>query len=125
MIVAGPDFRVPPQLTDLQIIFLILVIATIASLPQENVIYVMTSWFRDPMRNLEVGGKSNSLHVAGLAIDVAIMDGRGFFVRLLESITSTAASVFQRGLPGAWRAFGGAFQAVVESDHVHLELDFN
>jgi hypothetical protein len=124
MISAGPDFRAPPQLGELQIAFIILAIFAIATQPQEGFRYVLTSWYRTPIRNMEVGGQSNSLHLAGLALDVAVFDDRPLLTRLSDSIFAEG-SLFSRGLQGSWRMFGPAFQALVESDHVHLELDLN
>lgn len=115
---AGADFRPPPMLGEAQILFIILVIAALApSLPIAT--FVLTSWYRDPMRNELVGGVAGSLHQVGLAIDIDIDTGLAenlfTFGQASKQIADLVAS--------RWRRFGPAFQAVVESDHLHLELD--
>lgn len=73
MIEIGPDFRAPPQFGPFQIAFLELWINTIFKLDQEyGGTYTLTSWYRDPMRNMQVGGVSGSLHTMGLAGDFTV-----------------------------------------------------
>lgn len=118
MIVAGPDFRGPPNLTDVQVIFIILCIAVIAP-SIELATFILTSWFRDPMRNDLVGGVPNSLHQVALALDVDIDTSFAANVFTLAQASRQLAEAIAK----RWRAFGPSFQAVVESDHLHLELD--
>ncbi|MNC89294.1 Peptidase M15 [compost metagenome] len=77
----------------------------------------LTSWYRSSERNAAVGGAPNSLHVEGLAIDVVVDTP-------LFALGGTDGSVSQ-GLRIAWRKLGAPFQAVIEDDHVHLELDLS
>lgn len=73
MIVVGPDFRPPPSFTPFSIAFLELWLNTLVRLDQEfGGVITLTSWFRDPMRNAQVGGVRGSLHQAGLAGDFTV-----------------------------------------------------
>ncbi len=60
----------------------------------------ITSYYRDPQTNAQVGGQRESQHLVGLAIDLAVAD--------------------RRGLADALRAAG--LIAVVERSHVHVQL---
>jgi len=93
--------RVPPrsQLTQL---FAELVIAVVqASRPRGRL--DVTSWFRTPAENTLVGGRSSSLHLAGLAVD----------------LVGSAADLSR--IRAIWQAIG--LYAEDEGDHTHLELD--
>lgn len=63
---------------------------------------VATSWYRSPVRNLEVGGDPRSQHLLGWAADWSRMDAeeRDTFVRAARSI---------------------GLVAVNEGDHVHVQ----
>ena len=89
----------PPrsQLTDLFVILVVLIARG------TGVSVAVTSWFRSQAENARVGGSPTSLHLAGLALDL---------VGTPQAL-QTVASV--------WRAIG--FQAIFESDHLHIELD--
>jgi len=63
----------------------------------------VTSWFRTEQRNKMVGGTSSSVHLNGMAVDV-VCDK----VSLHEQIASEARYC------GLW--------ALVEKDHVHIEV---
>lgn len=123
MIEIGPDFRVPPAPSMLQVIFLVLVIAAIAQRIEQDAslgilsartVFRLTSWFRSTERNAQVGGVPGSLHVQGLGIDVVV--DTPLFAPSTDAIEVES-------LARAWRRFGRQFQAIVESDHLHLELD--
>lgn len=59
----------------------------------------VTSWYRSPLQNLEVGGAPESQHLAGLAIDVVNLP------------------------PGALRVLANAGLVVVPfASHVHVQL---
>jgi hypothetical protein len=67
---------------------------------------IITSGYRSPERNREVGGASNSYHLRGEAVDVSI---RGF-----------SPSMLYRFLRGAFLVgFGGI---IVYPSHVHLDM---
>lgn len=132
MIVAGPDFRPPPQLGTLQLVFILLALQTLIDEQAQygESMITLTSWYRDPMRNAQVGGVSGSLHLQGLALD---------FVVNRESIGATLAnaacgigSIFGLCKPrpafskiNAWRRLAPPFtQAVLEQNgSTHYELD--
>ena len=59
----------------------------------------VTSWYRTPWHNLDVGGKWASLHLIGWAYDV------------------TPVNVSMQALLKVW-----PFKYVVESDHVHMQI---
>lgn len=59
----------------------------------------VTSWFRSPWKNYEIGGKWFSLHQIGWAFDVVPQN------KPLQQLMSV------------W-----PFKAVVESDHIHLQI---
>ena len=65
---------------------------------------LVSSWFRSPDENAAVGGRPNSLHLAGEAIDLV------FSSRADSSRVQTI-----------WNSIG--LDAVDEGDHLHLELD--
>jgi len=60
----------------------------------------VTSWFRSPWRNVELGGKTWSLHLIGWAADVVPVN--------------LALQQLMKLLPFS--------KFVVESDHVHIQL---
>ena len=74
MIVIGPDFRIPPDLGPLQVAFLLLWFEALrryeAQFPGATI--TLTSWYRDAMRNAQVGGVLGSLHQVGLAGDSTV-----------------------------------------------------
>lgn len=125
MILAGPDFRVPPRVGELQLLFILLVIYTLMSYSETTVI---TSWYRDALRNAMVGGVGGSLHVQGLAVDVVIMR-QGSVLRegvdLVRGLfgSQPTLNLSYADLANAWRSLGRGFEAVAEGDHLHLELD--
>jgi len=133
MIVAGPDFRVPPQLGILQLVFIVLAIQAIESDQMEygEQLVTLTSWYRDPGRNLEVGGKANSLHPAGLALDFTSSEIGGSGTQLINGLACGVGSLFGlcRTRPpfSKVRAFQRiappVTQALQEADHFHYELD--
>ena len=59
----------------------------------------VTSWWRMPWKNMEVGGKTFSLHQIGWAFDVVPKNAR-----MMEVLR-------------VW-----PFKYVVESDHIHLQI---
>lgn len=59
----------------------------------------VTSWYRNPWKNYEIGGKWLSLHLIGWAYDVIPVN------RPLQEV--------MRYWP---------FKAIVESDHIHLQI---
>lgn len=59
----------------------------------------VTSWWRTPWKNYEVGGKWLSLHLIGWAYDVIPVN------KLMQDALK------------AW-----PFKVVVESDHIHLQI---
>lgn len=59
----------------------------------------VTSWYRTPWKNKEVGGKWLSLHLIGWAYDVVPVN------TLIHSVRDV------------W-----PFKFVVESDHIHLQI---
>ena len=61
----------------------------------------ITSWWRSPFRNFEVGGNPLSLHQVGLAWDV------------VPATAFTQAELIKTGLP---------FKIVPESDHIHVQF---
>ena len=68
-----------------------------AALPGVSV----SSWWRSPWRNVEVGGNRFSLHQLGLAWD------------LTPGTATTQAQVIATGLPA---------RIVPEGDHIHVQL---
>ena len=62
---------------------------------------VITSWWRSPERNDQVGGDSESQHLLGTALDIV---PRG---ETSEAIEAAAA--------------GEGFQVVVEREHIHIQ----
>lgn len=132
MIQAGSGFRPPPGLGQgptgelqlaLLLVVLLAVVMTLASFPGT---YVFTSWFRDPMRNAEVGGVPNSRHLLGLGLDVAVNPDRlRTLVTLgLEASTARQALLLNFRKLVQMLGLGRAWQAVDEGDHVHFEVDF-
>lgn len=133
MIVLGPDFRLPPQMGLLQLVFLVL---AIDALEREQLEYgeqliTLTSYYRDPMRNAEVGGVKNSLHQVGLALDFTSAPLGSVVGNVVNGIACGVGSIFglckERPLFSKLNAFRRIAppltQAVVESDHTHYELD--
>lgn len=91
--------RAPPA-NPLTTLFARLVVAVVVAARARNV--VPTSWFRTPAENAALGGVPGSLHLQGIAIDLA---GDSDELGQIE---------------GIWRAIG--LDAVDEGDHLHLEL---
>lgn len=132
MIRPGPGFAAPPGLGsgnvgELQFALLLVVIVTIVSTAQSFAgDYVLTSWFRDAMRNAMVGGVPNSRHLLGLGLDVAVNPDP---LRTVLSLGLEAGSARTSLLLNFRRlvrelGLGAAWQAVDEGDHVHFEVDF-
>lgn len=90
MIVVGPDFRVPPDLGLLQLVFIVLALQAIENYDREfpGATITLTSWYRDAMRNAQVGGVMGSLHTMGLALDTTVSRP------LLPSIACGVGSIF-------------------------------
>jgi hypothetical protein len=65
----------------------------------------ITSGYRDPGKNEDVGGAANSAHLHGVAADVVILGG----------------PLSPQDVAAAWREQTGGY-ALVEIDHVHLNL---
>lgn len=63
---------------------------------------VVTSGYRNPEKNAQVGGAANSAHLHGLAVDVAIPPDR------------------MKEVADAWRAQGPGWYAQTYRGHVHL-----
>lgn len=61
--------------------------------------YTVTSWWRTPAHNAEVGGVPNSLHMLGLAYDVV-------------PVTSENIAALQ----------DLGFRVLIENDHLHLTI---
>jgi len=120
----GPDFRLPPlPLTELQKIFVILVLySLLVELDQRSdAKAILTSWARTEVLN--EGARGRSLHLVqngALGLD-AVID-QGFVASLVESFTDSVA--FR--LPRFFRSLAPPYtQCVVESDHLHFELDLS
>lgn len=92
--------QIPPS-NPLTNVFARLVIAVLKAARVRNV--GISSWYRNPAQNAAVGGRRDSLHLVGLAIDLVGDDDE------LGQVE------------GIWRAIG--FDAVDEGDHLHIELD--
>lgn len=86
---------------ELRLLFLVLVLLVVQAAGATSL--SVSSYLRTPERNAAVGGVANSLHLAGLAID----------------LVGSQADIL--AVAGLWRVLG--LDAVVESDHLHLELD--
>lgn len=69
---------------------------------------VPTSWYRDPAHNAAVGGDPYSQHQVALALDVQVE-----FSGISSSMAREVA---------AWFARRQGLTAVVEADHLHLQL---
>lgn len=67
-----------------------------------EIAFSVTSWFRTEMRNREKGGAAESLHLAGLAVDI-VLDTPTYKEFLLK------------------RARRYGLVAIDEGDHVHLQ----
>ncbi len=65
--------------------------------------FSITSWFRTKRRNTEVGGRDDSFHLLGLAVDV-ILDNPADKARFIQAAK-------RLGL-----------DAIDENDHIHLEV---
>lgn len=126
MIVRGPDLRQPPSIRIEQALLLVFVIILLQMAEDDAgvvpVNYTLTSWYRDPVRNMQVGGVPTSLHLQGLAVDV-VPDFPG-----LPSVVNTFAgarnSLRQRAAILANElGLGSLIQTLDEGDHVHIELD--
>lgn len=90
-----------PPVNSLTTVFARLVIAVLVAARVRRV--GISSWYRTPAQNAAVGGRPDSLHLQGLAIDLVGDDDE------LGQIE------------GIWRAIG--FDAVDEGDHLHIELE--
>lgn len=119
MIVAGPDFRPPPTITMEAVLTLVLaIVCAISALAIDpNATITLTSWWRSTQRNQEVGGVANSFHLTARAIDITVKPSG---LKNIIQLGQTAGLLVQ-SIAIMWRKFG--FQAVIEDDHVHLELD--
>lgn len=91
----------PPVRTREVLIFLYVLDALLKRVPGGRL--GATSWYRDPASNARAGGRTNSLHLQGLALDLVGDRAR------LEAIASR------------WIALG--LEAFDEGDHWHFELD--
>lgn len=135
MIVAGPDFRVPPDFGTnvVQQIFILLALQTLLD---EQATYgesmiTLTSWYRDAARNAAVGGVSGSLHTRGLALDFTSSDPVTVG-GVLSGAACGVGSLFGLCKPrpafskiSAWKRLAPPFtQAVLERNgSYHYELD--
>lgn len=128
MIQVGPDFRPPPSLEPIHLLFLLLVVIAIEMHAAANpgTTYTLTSWYRDPMRNAAVGGVSTSRHLVGLGMDIVIdtpFSVGSIFGGIIAEISGS--SPLSRTLSAIWRSLASPItQAVIEGDHTHVELDF-
>lgn len=127
MIVAGPDFRVPQPIGQLQLLFIVLAIVTLQNLGYD---VVLTSWYRTPAQNAAAGGVMNSLHLSALGLDVVVMGVGNAFASVVGRVSqlfggSSLQNQAYGQIAAAWRALGPSFQAVAEGDHLHLEIDLN
>ena len=69
--------------------------------------FIITSGFRNSIKNKEVGGVENSAHLSGLAVDIQCLDSADRFDIL-------------RGLLGA------KFQRIgVYNNHIHADIDYS
>lgn len=84
-----------------RLLFLILVVIVLTKAQARGV--TISSYLRNPATNAAAGGVSNSLHLVGLAMDLV-----GPWTEL-ERVAIL------------WRSLG--LDAVLESDHLHIELD--
>lgn len=66
----------------------------------------VTSWQRSPAHNARVGGRPDSFHLEGLAVDLVLEDQTR-----MQALLADARSA--------------GLEAVVEDDHVHVELDYH
>ncbi len=86
-----------------RILFLAVLIIVFVGLVARALLYwhglQVTSWWRMPWKNSEVGGKTFSLHQIGWAFDVIPVNAR-----MMEVLR-------------VW-----PFKYVVESDHIHLQI---
>jgi D-alanyl-D-alanine dipeptidase len=127
VIIVGPAVQRPPVLTELATLAILAAIYSILQIDDAAnrdgaFDIVITSWWRSPADNMRVGGVANSRHLTGQAVDVAIRPSAdaGVFTR---GVFGVFGSPLDATLAAFWRQFGASFQAVIESDHVHLELD--
>lgn len=93
-----PPSLFSPQVQGFVLLVLVALVVT-GTLEQHE----LSSWFRTREENDAVGGRPDSLHLRGLAMD----------------IVSSASG--QARLAQAWQSWG--LDALDEGDHVHLELD--
>lgn len=90
----------PPQFWNRELrLFVLIMVSLLRFFPGVEI----SSWFRTEPQNIAVGGVPGSLHLRGLAMDLV-----GPPIAL-----ATIADV--------WTQIG--LDAVVETDHLHLELD--
>jgi len=119
----GPDVRIPPGFSKNQTQIAFLIFFVEAMLMSGNPAITLTSWYRTPERNREVGGVPNSLHVQGLAIDLFKPRGNAAF-QAIETVRdffgASTPSTAPLQVMAAWRALG--LQGFDEGDHVHLEF---
>jgi len=119
----GPDFRVPQPLDLGALLTLVFVIDAINRSGRDFDTFTITSWGRTALQNAAAGGRENSLHKVGRAIDIDT-DAMAAF-RVLDFLTFQAAR--RASLGAVQRVFARIAppftQAVDEDDHLHLELD--
>lgn len=120
MIAVGRDLRIPPNFGALQAAFILIVFAVLMRFASIAEI-TLTSWYRDPIRNAQVGGAPGSRHLQGLAIDIVVSTG---FAANVFTLGQASRQIYE-DIAAQWRRFGPIFQVELESDHLHLELDLS
>lgn len=74
--------------------------------------YIITSHYRDPQENRDVGGVSDSAHLYALALDIVLTKNGKPIPR------EKAKQIFDEVIQPKWEGF-----ALWEGDHIHLNLD--